>query len=62
MPTDVISRKMNSVLFSFGGTNFLSGSPFGTASEPSIWMMIYIGIYMVAMLYMAISYFNRRDI
>lgn len=62
MPTDVISRKMNSVLFSFGGTNFLSGSPFGAASEPSIWMMIYIGIYMVAMLYMTISYFNRRDI
>jgi ABC-type transport system involved in multi-copper enzyme maturation permease subunit len=62
MPTDVIFRKMNSTLFTGAGINFLSGGFFGAGSEPSIWMMVYIGIYLVAALYMAMSYFNRRDI
>jgi len=62
MPTDVIFRKMNSVLFTSGGMNFLSGGFFGAASEPSIWMMAYIAIYIAAALCMAVSCFSRRDI
>lgn len=62
MPTDVIFRKMNSVLFTSGGLNFLSGGFLGTGSEPSIWMMVYIAIYIAAALYMAVSCFSRRDI
>ncbi|MCR4429806.1 MAG: ABC transporter permease [Tepidanaerobacteraceae bacterium] len=62
MPSDVIFRKMNSVLFTSGGMDFLTGGFLGAGFEPSIWMMIYTACYIIAALYMSARYFEKRDI
>lgn len=63
MPTDVIFRKMNSLLFTSSGFNFVSGGIM-TASglEPSPYMMGYVGIYVFMVLFLAIKNFKTRDI
>lgn len=62
LPTDVIFWKMNSVLSTTSVIKITPGGLFGPSSEPSIWMMVYIAIYMVAVLYTASKTFERRDI
>ncbi|MDP4183520.1 MAG: ABC transporter permease [Bacillota bacterium] len=62
-PFDLIYRKMLSVVFS--GviiSNPMTGGLDSGTTSPSIWMMFYIGIYLVGLLILAVLKFNKRDI
>ncbi len=62
-PFDLIYRKMISLVFSDTIiANPMSGGLNSGATSPSIWMMVYIGIYLVGLLILAVAKFNKRDI
>ncbi len=62
-PFDLIYRKMISLVFSGAViANPMSGGLNSGATSPSIWMMVYIGIYLVGLLVWAVAKFNKRDI
>lgn len=63
-PFEVIYRKMISTIFtSLGSFNFFVGFGVpGKSTTPSIWMMVYVCIYLVFFLLMSIKVFNRKDI
>ncbi|HOV26829.1 MAG TPA: ABC transporter permease subunit [Pseudobacteroides sp.] len=62
-PFDLIYRKMISMVFSDAViTNPLSGGFNTGATSPSIWMMVYIGVYLVGLLVWAVKRFRKRDI
>ncbi|MBO8126885.1 MAG: ABC transporter permease subunit [Firmicutes bacterium] len=65
MPADSIYRKMTSLVIDVEN-NPLAGlimiGPFGVQTTPSIWMMVYTGAYLVAVLALAIAFFRLRDI
>ncbi len=63
MPADSIYRKIVYSLFSAPGislTNMLG--PFGSGSEPSAWMLLYTGLYILCFLALAVRIFSKRDI
>jgi hypothetical protein len=64
MPADAIYRKIVYALLSAPGVSFssLMMGPFGSASEPSVWMLVYTGLYVLFFLSMAMRIFARRDI
>lgn len=62
MPTDVIYKKASSKLFTAGGLNLFSGNMLGGFSEPSTVMMIYVVIYMLAVLCFAVKNLENKDI
>ncbi|TEB11483.1 ABC transporter permease [Pelotomaculum propionicicum] len=64
MPADAVYRKIVYALLSAPGISFSSMmmGPFGSASEPSVWMLVYTGLYIVFFLSMSIRIFSRRDI
>ncbi|MDI6601075.1 MAG: hypothetical protein QME46_04760 [Thermoanaerobacteraceae bacterium] len=63
MPTDSMYRKMITSMFDLGPMNMLSMSPIGgSASEPSIWMVVYSVVYIILIVGMTVRVFNRRDI
>ena len=43
-------------------SGILGISPFGTVSVPSILMIVYAGVYMIAVVALALRNFNRRDL
>lgn len=63
-PFEVIYRKMISVIFnSLGSFNFIMG--FGMPSKsttPSIWMMVYVCVFLLFFLFMSIKGFEKKDI
>lgn len=64
-PFDVIYRKMISSIFSsFGLGNIFLGPSFfsGSASEPSIWMMLYVCLYLIFFVFSASQKFEKKDI
>ncbi len=62
-PFDLIYRKMISLVFSDAViTNPMSGGFNAGATSPSIWMMVYIGVYLVGLLVWAVKRFRKRDI
>lgn len=66
-PFEVIYRKMISIIFAdLGGFTAMlgmGGSGMGsTSTEPSNMMLIYVLIYMSAMLFMAVKRMNKRDL
>jgi hypothetical protein len=62
-PFDVIYRKMTTVLFSRTGMgNPMFGPGVAGNAEPSAWMMAYVGLYLLAMLFVAIRKFGKKDI
>jgi ABC-type transport system involved in multi-copper enzyme maturation permease subunit len=62
-PFDLIYRKMISVVFSDAVvSNPMTGGLGSNATSPSIWMIIYIGIYLTGLLIFATVKFNKRDI
>lgn len=64
-PFEVIYRKMISTIFAdIGGfTAMLGSGGMGTTStEPSGMMLIYVLVYMVAMLFFAVKRINKRDL
>lgn len=64
MPVDAIYRKIVYDLLSMSGVSYSAYTlgPFGAASEPSIWMLCYTGLYLLFFLAMAVRVFSRRDI
>ncbi|TYP56721.1 ABC transporter permease subunit [Thermosediminibacter litoriperuensis] len=62
LPTDVLYRKMNSLLFTTDGLKFLFNNILSGGYEPSIAMMIYSAAYPIFMLWMAVKSFSSRDI
>ncbi|MFA4886152.1 MAG: ABC transporter permease subunit [Desulfotomaculaceae bacterium] len=64
MPADSVYRKIVYTLLSAPGASFssLMLGPFGSVSEPSVWMLVYTGFYVLFFLAMAIKIFSRRDI
>lgn len=64
MPADSIYRKIVYTLLSAPGASFssLMMGPFGSGSEPSVWMLAYAGLYVLFFLVMALRIFSRRDI
>ena len=63
MPADSVYRKIVYTLLSAPGVSFSSYmmGPFGSVSEPSAWMMLYTGFYILVFLAMALRIFARRD-
>lgn len=62
-PFDVIYRRMTSVLFSQSGMgNPMFGPGMVNNAEPSVWMMLYVGFYLLVMLFWAVRKFEKKDI
>lgn len=63
-PFEVIYRKMISTIFtSLGSFNFLMGFGMpGNSTTPSVWMMVYVLVYLVFFIFMSIKVFNKKDI
>ena len=64
MPADSVYRKIVFDLMSTPDvslSNMMLG-PFGSFSEPSVWMLVYTGFYIVFFLAMASLIFSRKDI
>ena len=63
IPSDIIYKKASSLLFTTSsGLNLSIGSLMGAKSQPSSAMMIYILIYILGMLILAVKKFQRRDL
>lgn len=63
-PFEVIYRKMISIIFtSLGSFNFIGGFGMsGKSTTPSIWMMVYVGVYLLFFIFMSIKGFEKKDI
>jgi ABC-type transport system involved in multi-copper enzyme maturation permease subunit len=63
-PFEVIYRKMISTIFtSLGSFNFLMGFGMpGNSTTPSVWMMVYVCVYLVFFIFMSIKVFDKKDI
>lgn len=60
MPSDAIYRKASSILFTTAsGMNLNTLGMIGAGSEPSAFMMVYAGVYIVCVVMLAIKHFNR---
>lgn len=64
MPADSVYRKIVFTLLSAPGASLSSimMGPFGSCSEPSVWMLVYTGLYILFFLAMASIIFSRKDI
>jgi ABC-type transport system involved in multi-copper enzyme maturation permease subunit len=64
MPADSLYRKMVHLALPGAQAGLASSflGPFGSAGEPSLWMLIYAGLYVVFFLSMAVWTFSKRDI
>ncbi|HOV79486.1 MAG TPA: ABC transporter permease subunit [Bacillota bacterium] len=64
MPADAVYRKIVHSLLSAPGVSLSSYmlGPFGSGSEPSVWMMVYTGLYIVFLLALAVKIFSKKDI
>lgn len=64
MPADAVYRKIVYTLLSVPGAavSSLMLGPFGSNSEPSVWMLVYTGLYILGFLALAVKVFSRRDI
>lgn len=64
MPADSIYRKASAALFADAGSLLPAAQlgPFSSASAPSIWMIVYAGMYLIAALILAVRTFAGRDI
>jgi len=64
MPADAVYRKIVYTLLSVPGASVssLMMGPFGSNSEPSVWMLVYTGLYILGFLVLAVKVFSRRDI
>ena len=63
LPTDAVYRMAISRLGGLaGGGTFTDIGPFGAASTPSVWMLVYTMIYIIVTLLLAVRYFEKRDL
>ncbi|WP_097026309.1 ABC transporter permease [Clostridium peptidivorans] len=63
-PFEVIYRKMISIIFtSLGSFHFIGGFGMsGKSTTPSVWMMVYVCVYLVFFIFMSIKGFEKKDI
>jgi ABC-type transport system involved in multi-copper enzyme maturation permease subunit len=64
MPADSLYRKMVHLMLPGAGASLSSSflGPFGSSGEPSVWMLLYAALYVIAFLALAVRTFSRRDI
>lgn len=64
LPVDALYRRAVYILLSKTGAPniFQELGPFGSSSVPSVWMVVYAAVYLLACLLFAVRFFNRRDI
>lgn len=63
IPCDAVYRMaVNQTGGMLGNSFMMNIGPFGTASTPSIWMLVYAFIYIAAMLLLAIHFFEQKDL
>lgn len=63
MPSDIIYRKASSLLFTTAsGLNLSAEGMLGASSQPSMAMMVYIGVYILVLLIAALGKFKVRDL
>lgn len=63
IPCDAIYRMAVSQTGGMLGSSFIINfGPFGTASPPSIWMLVYALIYIAVMLILAMYFFEKKDL
>jgi ABC-type transport system involved in multi-copper enzyme maturation permease subunit len=64
MPADALYRKIVFTLLSTpgGSMSYMMLGPFGSYSEPSVWMLFYTGLYILLFLALAVKIFSRKDI
>ncbi len=63
-PFDVIYKKMVSTIFaSLGSLNFVMGFGMqGGSTTPSVWMMVYVCVYLVFFIFLSVRGFEKKDI
>lgn len=63
-PFDVIYKKMVSTIFaSLGSLNFVMGFGMqGGSTTPSVWMMVYVCVYLLFFIFISIRGFEKKDI
>jgi ABC-2 type transport system permease protein len=63
-PFDVIYKKMVSTIFaSLGSFNFVMGFGMqGGSTTPSVWMMVYVCVYLFFFIFLSIKDFKKKDI
>lgn len=63
IPSDAIYRMVVSLVGGTAGQGIIAKlGPFGSASVPSFWMLIYAFLYVLFMLFLAIRCFEKRDL
>jgi ABC-type transport system involved in multi-copper enzyme maturation permease subunit len=63
MPADAIYRKIVYSLMATPGISTASMlGPFGSMSEPSAWMLLYTGLYILCFLALAVKIFSKKDL
>ncbi|MGE5579447.1 MAG: ABC transporter permease subunit [Bacillota bacterium] len=64
MPADALYRKIVHYLMPGAESGLAAGflGPFGSMSEPSVWMMVYAVLYVAGFLALAVRSFSKRDI
>jgi len=64
LPVDALYRRSVYILLSKTGTPniFQNLGPFGCSSVPSVWMVVYAVVYLLACLLFAVRFFKRGDI
>ncbi len=63
MPADAIYRKIVYNLLAIPEVSMASMlGPFGSMSEPSAWMLLYTGLYILCFLALAVRIFSKRDL
>ena len=63
LPTDAVYRMAISRVGGLaGGGMFADIGPFGAASTPSVWMLVYTLIYIIIILLLAMRYFENKDL
>lgn len=63
-PFDAIYKKMISTIFSTLGSFSVFGGfgMQGTSTTPSVWMMVYVFVYLIFLIFISIKTFNKKDI
>jgi ABC-type transport system involved in multi-copper enzyme maturation permease subunit len=63
IPCDAVYRMAVAQTGGMSGNSLIADiGPFGAASTPSIWMLVYALIYIMVMLILAIYFFEKRDL